>query len=60
MELQKTWSDETGGDKLTWSPYLGYDIKKDINPKDVVDYLIKNKVCGVENGKPEFEIRFIR
>ena len=50
----KTWSDETGGDKLTWSPYLGYDIKKDINPKDVVDYLIKNKVCGVANGKAEF------
>ena len=33
---------------------LGYNIEKDINPKEVVDYLMKNKVCGVANGRAEF------
>ena len=28
--------------------------KKDINPKEVVDYLMKNKVCGVANGRAEY------
>ena len=50
----KTWAEETGGKRLKWSPYLGYDIKNKINPKEVVDYLMKNKVCGVANGRAEF------
>ena len=50
----KTWAEETGGQRLKWSPYLGYDIKNKINPKEVVDYLMKNKVCGVANGRAEF------
>lgn len=41
--------------KLKWiDPYLGYEIKKNINPKEVVNYLLKNKVVGVANGKAEF------
>ena len=41
--------------KLKWKhPYLGYNINRDINPKDVVKELLKNKVCGVANGKAEF------
>ena len=50
----KSWSEQTGGTHLKWSPYLGYNIKKDINPKKVVDYLMKNKVCGVANGRAEY------
>ena len=50
----KTWAEETGGTRLKWSPYLGYDIKNDINPKEVVDYLLSKRVCGIANGKAEF------
>ena len=56
----KSWSEQTGGTHLKWSPYLGYNIEKDINPKKVVDYLMKNKVCGVANGRAEFEELCIR
>ena len=41
--------------KLKWeSPYLGYDIKREINPKEVVDELLNNKITGVANGRAEF------
>ena len=50
----KSWSEQTGGTHLKWSPYLGYNIKRDVNPKKVVDYLMKNKVCGIANGRAEF------
>ena len=41
--------------KLKWKhPYLGYDIKKSVNVKEVVNQLLKNKVCGIANGKAEF------
>ena len=50
----KSWSEQTGGTHLKWSPYLGYNIERDINPKEVVNYLMKNKVCGVANGRAEF------
>ena len=41
--------------KLKWvSPYLGYIIPKPIDPKNVVQELLKNKVCGVANGRSEF------
>ena len=41
--------------KLTWRhPYLGYDIKREINPKEVVKHLLKHKMCGVANGRAEF------
>jgi carbamoyltransferase len=36
------------------SLYLGYDIEKDINYDEVVNYLIKNKICGFAAGKAEF------
>lgn len=43
------------GKKLNWKgPYLGHDINKEINPKDVVKELLKNKICGIANGKAEF------
>ena len=41
--------------KLEWvSPYLGYLISRSIDPKNVVQELLKNKVCGVANGRAEF------
>jgi carbamoyltransferase len=43
------------GKKLNWrGPYLGHNINKEINPKDVVNELLKNKICGIANGKAEF------
>jgi len=50
----RSWSKATGKDKLTWSPYCGYDIKKELDPKVIVDHLIEHKVCGIANGKAEF------
>ena len=41
--------------KLKWKrPYLGHLIHKECNPKEVVDELLENKVCGVANGRAEF------
>ena len=41
--------------KLKWkSPYLGYKIDREINPKIVVNHLLKHKMCGIANGKSEF------
>ena len=49
-----TWAKETGKDQLIWTPYLGYDIQREVNPKEVVDHLLKARVCGLANGKAEF------
>jgi carbamoyltransferase len=41
--------------QLNWiDPYLGTDIKRDINVKEVVKYLIDNSYCGIANGRAEF------
>tara|TARA_B100000579_G_scaffold437221_1_gene465702 strand:+ start:798 stop:2123 length:1326 start_codon:yes stop_codon:yes gene_type:complete len=41
--------------KVKWKhPYLGYNISRDVNPKDVVKELLKNQLCGVANGRAEF------
>jgi len=40
---------------LKWrNPYLGTFIGKGVNPKEVVEELLNNKVCGVANGRAEF------
>lgn len=44
----------TGIDKLIWTPYTGYNIDREINPSDVVDHLLKERVCGLANGRAEF------
>lgn len=49
-----TWHKETGGTHLKWSPYLGHNIERDIDPKEVAQYLADNKVCGVANGRAEY------
>jgi carbamoyltransferase len=42
-------------DKLDWQhPYLGTPIARAINPKQVVKELLKNKICGVANGRAEW------
>jgi len=41
--------------QLNWiDPYLGTDIKRDVNVKEVVRYLIDNSYCGIANGRAEF------
>lgn len=41
--------------RLNWiDPYLGTNIDKQVNPKQVVDYLLQHSYCGVANGRAEF------
>jgi len=49
-----SWSKETGKDRLEWTPYLGYNIDREIDPKEVVDHLLEHGVCGLANGRAEF------
>ena len=43
------------GKPLNWiDPYLGYDIKRDINPISVARFLSQSSICGVANGKAEY------
>jgi carbamoyltransferase len=43
------------GKKLNWKgPYLGTNIKQEINPKDVVEHLLSYSYCGIANGRSEF------
>jgi carbamoyltransferase len=49
-----SWHQETGKDKLIWTPYMGYDMENDINPREVVDHLLSKEYCGVASGRAEF------
>jgi carbamoyltransferase len=49
-----SWENQTGKDQLIWTPYLGYNIEREVNPRHVVDHLLEHKVCGLANGKAEF------
>ena len=43
------------GKKLDWKdPYLGTEIKNEIQVSDVVQHLINNSYCGIANGRAEF------
>ena len=42
------------GGKSQFTPYLGYNINRKIDPKQVVECLLKNKIAGVANGRAEF------
>lgn len=49
------WGQEQKKSRINFSDaYLGYDIKREVNPKEVVDYILKHKVCGIANGRAEF------
>lgn len=40
---------------IDWkNPYLGYDMGYKINNSEIVQYLLKNKICGLSRGKAEF------
>lgn len=42
-------------DRINWiDAYLGHNIEKQINVKEVVNYILENKVCGIANGPAEF------
>ena len=44
----------TNKNKINWEhPYLGEDMGL-INPKEVVDYLLEHKICGIASGRAEF------
>jgi carbamoyltransferase len=46
---------DTGRDRINWKdPYLGYNIKRNINPKEVVDHLMNHTYCGIANGRAEY------
>jgi carbamoyltransferase len=49
-----SWEKATGKDQLVWTPYLGYNIDREVNPKEVVDHLLDKKICGLANGRAEF------
>lgn len=45
----------SGENKIKYQDaYLGYNINRKVNPKEVVDYLLKHKVCGIANGQAEW------
>lgn len=40
---------------IDWQgPFLGYNIKPKIKDEEIVNYLVKNKICGVARGPAEF------
>ena len=48
----------TGNDRINWEhPYLGHVIEGTVDPEEVVDYIMKNKVAGIANGGAEYSCR---
>lgn len=43
--------------KIPFSPYLGTNIKCNLNPKEIALYLSKNNIAGIAHGKAEFSPR---
>ena len=40
---------------IDWKdPYLGYDMGYETDNSEIVEYLLKNKICGISRGKAEF------
>ena len=43
------------GKPLNWvDPYLGHDIKREINPISIARFISQSSICGVANGKAEY------
>tara|TARA_B100000900_G_scaffold405541_1_gene415286 strand:+ start:896 stop:2275 length:1380 start_codon:yes stop_codon:yes gene_type:complete len=42
------------GKKVEFTPYTGHSISRKIDPKEVVDVLLRDGICGVANGKAEY------
>lgn len=50
-----TYGKQNNKTRVNWEgPYLGHNIDREINPKEVVEYLLKHSYCGVANGRAEF------
>lgn len=50
-----TYAKEKNKSHVNWEgPYLGYDIKREINAKEVAQYIVDHSYCGVANGRAEF------
>jgi len=51
----RAWALGTGKNRLVWKdPYLGFDMKNDLNPKEIAKYISDEKYCGVLSGRAEF------
>lgn len=51
----RSWSKDTGKTNIKWvDPYLGFDMKNNLNPKRIAHYLVDRKFCGVMSGRAEF------
>ena len=49
------WGQVTGKDRIKFEhAYLGHNIDKQINPKEVVDHLLEHRYCGIASGRAEF------
>lgn len=49
---------DTGSDRINWEhPFHGYDMGNNVDPEQVVDHILSNKVCGLATGKAEFSYR---
>lgn len=41
--------------RIQWKdPYLGYNIDRKVNVKEIVHHLLQHKLCGIANGRAEF------
>ena len=42
--------------RLNWRhPYLGHNIVRSVNPKQVVNHLLEHKYCGIANGRASLD-----
>lgn len=49
------WCQDNNKDRINFEhAYLGHNIDKEINPKDVVDHLLEHRYCGIASGRAEF------
>lgn len=49
------WGRDTQKTRINFlDAYLGHDIQREVNPKEVVDYILENRVCGIANGRAEW------
>jgi len=49
------WCKDNKKDRINFEhAYLGHNIEKQINPKEVVDHLLEHRYCGIASGRAEF------
>lgn len=40
--------------QVPYTPYLGHDMGQQASNREIVDYLLENKICGLARGRAEF------